>query len=746
MRRNDGIRNQILFPIIVLSCWVTGFYLNSLLLFGVAVYYLFFLFTKKSYELLFFCLLMSGLLLGRMLFFKNDQLIEGPLSAELLVHTDTIRVNGDLISFEGKLSEGKVIVRYFATNEIEKQRLETRGEQWQKWRIEGSFEKAEKNRNLHAFDYANQLFASNHLGIVVVDTILHHESNQRRLNIRQLRADAITHVKKAFPPKLAVYCNALLFGYKDADFQEIRKTFSRTGILHLFTISGMHVAVFLNFCSVILRKIGCTANEMLFPLILLVAGAVFIFGASISVIRAGLFFLVSYGAKLLKVRLSAMDKFAVVLFLLLLVDPKVWLQLGGQLSLIMSFLMLVLQSVSVKRIIRLQFLPVLAAPLMMSFFYELPLLGGLLTTLMLPVFQKIVLPFFFLLFCASTFLEKTTSIYLAAEAILYKFEALMELFQEFKIITGHIPLVIAAIFMAAGIYYYQRKAFYRCFMVSLLLPIFYQWLSVPEAVSFVDVGQGDSVVIQARNNREVFVIDTGGKLEFSTEDWKKRSYQAPCYYTLLPFLKGEGVRKIDGLFLTHGHIDHMGDALSLMAEIPVKTLFIPRGNERHPNLAEMIEQIPNETKIVLVDAGMTIGEKISLQVLAPRHIGMGENEDSLVLHTEIKEMNFLFTGDLYQEGEEQLLVSYPTLTIDVLQLGHHGSNTSTSPLFIQEMQPGFGIVSCGKDNRYGHPHQEAIEILEEQNVEILRTDKQGMIRFSWKKRKKSPSIRPTLDY
>ena len=102
----------------------------------------------------------------------------------------------------------------------------------------------------------------------------------------------------------------------------------------------------------------------------------------------------------------------------------------------------------------------------------------------------------------------------------------------------------------------------------------------------------------------------------------------------------------------------------------------------------------------------------------------------------------IFTGDLDQAGELELLVQYPNLQIDILKLGHHGSRTSTAQLFIESLAPRVGIISCGRDNRYGHPHQEVLDILADTSV--LRTDHNGMIQFSWSD-KQQLTLRTWLD-
>src|SRR5699024_10636862 len=247
-------------------------------------------------------------------------------------------------------------------------------------------------------------------------------------------------------------------------------------------------------------------------------------------------------------------------------------------------------------------------------------------------------------------------------------------------------------------------------------------------LAFVDVGQGDSIVIQKGIAKEVYVIDTGGKMTFHQEEWQNYQAGPNAEYTLIPYLKGEGIRKIDGLLLTHGDTDHMGDAKELFKIFEIKRLYVGKGSLKHNNMKRLLKDIPKKTEIIEVSQGNQIGEKIQLNILAPQEEGKGENEDSVVVAAKIHEINFLLTGDLDQAGERKLLKNDPQLKCDVLKLGHHGSRTSSDEVFIQTLKPKHAIVSCGKDNRFGHPHKEVMDTLNKNQVQVLRTDQQGKIR------------------
>src|SRR5699024_6661768 len=237
-------------------------------------------------------------------------------------------------------------------------------------------------------------------------------------------------------------------------------------------------------------------------------------------------------------------------------------------------------------------------------------------------------------------------------------------------------------------------------LIPLVLLMVQNAFSLDTSVSFVDVGQGDSIVIQMPFKKDVYVVDTGGKLNFLKEDWQEREIRANAEFTLIPFLKGEGVRKIKGLVLTHGDVDHMGDTLALVEAIPVDTIYVGQGSLQNKNMKKLVKKLPRSIKIQEVKTGDQIGDNLRMNVLSPQHRGKGENEDSVVLSLAIKNTRFLLMGDLDQAGENQIIKHYPKLKTDILKLGHHGSKTSSGNSFIQATEPKQAIVSCGLNNSF----------------------------------------------
>ncbi|WP_429972207.1 DNA internalization-related competence protein ComEC/Rec2 [Enterococcus sp. AZ015] len=743
MHNQQKRTDSFLFLSIIFACSVTAYYRQSILLGLIALYYFGMLVLKRQAFLCMICFVGLLLLSVRVSLSRTGNIQEGEYQGVVNVLPDTIKINGDLLTFEAKSSAGKVIGRYTISSETEKQQWQDRSDWGRKLLVKGFFSLPEKPRNRHGFDYSAYLASRSIIGTVHIEQMVGMEEADAGFSLAKVRADVISSVQRIFPERSAAYINALLFGFKDHSFQEVRQMYHASGLLHFFTISGMHVVLFFKWFRGCFCRLGFTQKEMLLPMGVFFLAIIGLCGGGTSVWRAVLALSVTQVTTLYQQRLSASDHYGIVLTTLLFVDPKVLLQTSGQLSLLMTFLIVMQQPIKLTWFWRSQFLTVLAAPVIASLFYEFPLFGGFLTFVFLPFFQMVLLPACFLMFVTGTLFPTISGLIALFEGLLLLMEVVVGAVGGVSITVGAVPAGLAGSCCLFSMLFYQKKRWLLVICFSLVVPIVFQQNRVLSTISYVDVGQGDSIVLQAEKNREVYVIDTGGSLSFPKENWQERKRQAAGESTLIPFLKGEGVRKITGLFLTHGDTDHMGDALALMKAIPVETLYLVPGSEQDHRIAKLLNELPKQTSVVWTTVGQVVGDFLQLQVLAPES-GAGQNEDSLVIKTKVGDKTFLFTGDLEQAGEKKLIHDYPNLKVDVLKLGHHGSRTSTAPEFVAAIDPQFGIVSSGRNNRYGHPHEEVLETLVNQTV--LRTDQQGMIQFIWSEKQQSFLINTLLDY
>ena len=241
-------------------------------------------------------------------------------------------------------------------------------------------------------------------------------------------------------------------------------------------------------------------------------------------------------------------------------------------------------------------------------------------------------------------------------------------------------------------------------------------------VTMLDVGQGDSLMIDFPNNKSNILIDTGGIVNFT-----KTNYEISTS-TIIPYLKSIGIKKINYLVLTHGDYDHMGEAVNLVNGFKVEQVVFNCGEFN--DLEKELIKVLNQKKIKYYSCVKELNiDNNKLYFLQTKKYD-NENDNSNVIYTELNGYKFMFMGDAGVDKEKDILDKYNLSNVDVLKVGHHGSKTSSSKEFIDEINPKYGIISVGKNNRYGHPNKEVLNNLE--NSKIYRTDQDGSIMFKIK--------------
>lgn len=712
---------------------ISGIYLNCFLLFLLLTLYCIYFCCSRQFKLIFVIGCCSFFIVPRIIMTleKIDQTYSLNQQFVIKVAPDSLKINGDSLSFYGENKKGALFRCYYTLkNESEKNWVTKKNFQQNYALVNGTFTKGRQQRNLAGFNQKQYLRSHGYCGIINIKKITWYSKKNFELN--QFRAYLIRQLKEKLPKKTSAYLCALFFGYKDQDFKETQLTLSPSGILHYFSISGMHVHIFLGVFLSLFQLLRLTLKESILPMTIFAVLIIVLTGGAIGIWRATLLFFLNSLTKLLPVVLSALDKFGIVLLVCLWIDPLLIFQTGGQLSFLISFLLLVTQNEQgkLKDFKKSCWLTLLALPIICFYFYEWPLLGGVLTVVLLPVFKFFLLPMGLLLII-STFVFSFNFLIYLFENFIFLFESILKWTIYFTVPIGWLPTLYVFFLTVLGIFLYQKK-FPKIVLVGILLflPILINRSTFPLMAAFIDVGQGDSILFKAPFNREVILVDTGGRITFTQEKWQRKIQNSNAQNTVIPFLKACGIKKINKLIITHGDSDHMGDLTEILHHFTVKELILGAGSEKHPNLSKSLKKLPRKTDLKLLSGAHYVKGYFPLQIFAPENSN-GENEDSIVVQTKIRNQNFLLTGDLDQSGEERLLKEYKNLKSDVLKLGHHGSRTSSSARFIGQLKPQVAIVSCGLNNRFNHPHHEVLETLKSHQVALFRTDQQGMVYFSW---------------
>lgn len=237
----------------------------------------------------------------------------------------------------------------------------------------------------------------------------------------------------------------------------------------------------------------------------------------------------------------------------------------------------------------------------------------------------------------------------------------------------------------------------------------------PLTVHYIDAGQGDAALLQFTDEDDTYTI------LYDSGDWQGNE--------VVPYLEKENVGFIDIVMISHPHADHIGQLEEVLTNFDVGEVWMTENTANssvYEGAAEAI--LASDADYEEPKAGdiFDVGE-LTIQILHPQTLTGDLNQDSLSAHFSYGDTAFLFTGDAYVKQEKQMMDQDMNIEADFLQLGHHGSDTSTSQSFLDEVKPTYAIYSAGEGNTYGHPHQEVLDRLDASNINTYGTDVHGNI-------------------
>jgi len=233
-------------------------------------------------------------------------------------------------------------------------------------------------------------------------------------------------------------------------------------------------------------------------------------------------------------------------------------------------------------------------------------------------------------------------------------------------------------------------------------------------VYYIDVGQGDSILIQTPENNFV-LIDTG-----------EREYA----YTVIDFLNSLSVFTITAFVATHPHSDHIGGAEEIFDAFDIQSVYHPGYYSSSQTYQRFLNAAENEGCPIYTDDDVDpgdyiyIGGSVSCQILSINKDAPNANDASIVLRLDYYQISYLFTGDIAEEVEYYLVDNW-NVNIDILKVAHHGSRYGSTDYFLYEATPDVSVISVGEGNSYGHPHPETLYRLSQHNSLIFRTDQNG---------------------
>lgn len=666
--------------------------------------------------------------------------------------TDIYRINGQYIRGFAISEDGeKWYVQLKIRTENEKYMLTQRSVAGMVFRVDAKEVEKRPASHAFAFDMNSYIKSNGAVGQMAVETyqITHQKKNfvtymaEKRFSMKQ-------HIQTTFPMSLQAEAEALLIGSREQMPSDMQDAYQTLGITHLFAISGLHVALLALLVYESMIRIGIrreTANLVLIialPLYAFIAGGAPSVWRSVSVTEIVLLSLL-FGKKL-----AIDDAFSLSIIGFVLLTPWVLFQIGFQLSYLAAF-SLIYSSILLKKsssymmqsFVITALCQLIVYPILLFQFYEISISSFLANLVFVPLFSFIILPInlFFLLL---TILSTTFS-----QILFQLYEPLRSLLGDFILYLGGLPLqmwnpmqpslllvFIAYITVIFFFISFERQKWLILSVFLLLLPIgamhVRPYLDSSTKITFLNVGQGDCIVIEMPYRKEVIMIDTGGLLRFEQDAWKTGNeiYEVGRQI-VVPFLKGKGITKIDTLVITHADADHMEGAEEILQEVRVGEIHITPGSTHKDGMQDLMEEV-REQQIPLIEKGA--GEQIDssyfqFQYIYPMDSIYEGNNDSLVLSMQNHYFHGLFMGDLEKEGELELVSRYKRALKDIalLKIGHHGSKTSSEQSFLALTHPDLAIITAGFGNRFGHPHPDVVERLEALQIPFLQTGRDGTI-------------------
>ncbi len=669
-------------------------------------------------------------------------------------------INGAVFRAVGMMENGeKLLVHHKLKTASEKEYIQENFKLGTVCVLKGKLEKPEAARNENAFDYSAYLQKQNIYWIFKSrgSPFSNCEEQPRTIGefTKTLRQIGLGHIEGNFPPESAGFASALLFGEADGINPDVYEDYTKLSLVHILAISGLHVAIISTFLLYGFIRAGLTRETANTAIICLLPVYMVLAGGAPSIIRSGLMVIVFLALSMMKIRFSSIFLICSVFIGMLLLNPLSLLQPGFQLSFYITFALLtsksllsgplsgLKQSLSVAVICHLY-----SIPIVLTHFHEISIWGFVLNILYVPLYSFLLLPLSFICFLLSLwnlplseffFFVLELSFRLANHAAAW-IAGLPFASLSFGSPPEWFSYLLAAI-IVTGFVFLEKKnrnmviASFLLFVTVMGLFYHKERMSPVGEVIFIDIGQGDSILIKAPFGGPVYLIDTGGVLPFAEEEWSKRKEPfEPGKDILVPFLKSKGIHTIDKLILTHDDHDHIGGANAVMEYLNVKEIMLPQA--LRANFADSPVREGAETwdiPVTFVEAGFAWSQQEAVfAVLHPDVYTESSNESSLVLYAELGGKSWLFTGDLGESGERLLLEAYPGLQADILKVGHHGSKHSSTMEFLKQIDAEAAVISAGADNRYGHPHPDVLKRLEEAGIEeVYRTDEMGAVSYTY---------------
>ena len=632
---------------------------------------------------------------------------------------DTIKVNGDSLTFRGKADGRLFQIYYKLQSEAEKEKFQELSE-LHEMVVKGKLASPQGASNFAGFDYRNYLKTQGIYQTLTISEIVELKQTSSwdiGENLSSLRRKSVVWIKRKFPDPMRNYMTGLLLGHLDTDFEEMNELYSSLGIIHLFALSGMQVGFFMDAFKKLLLRLGLTQEKfkwLAYPLSLVYAGLT---GFSASVIRSLLQkLLAQHGFK-------SLDNFALTILILFLIMPNFFLTAGGVLSCAYAFILTMTGEeiegirglVRESCIISLGILPILS-----FYFSEFQPWSILLTFFFSFLFDMVLLPLLSILFCLS-FIYPITQFNFLFEWLENIIRYISQLSTR-PLVFGQPSLWILILFLIilALIYDYRKNLKKISMLVIVAISLFLVTKHPLEnEITVLDMEQGRSIFLRDMTGKTI-LLDVGEKSERDKKEaWQERISSSNAERSLIPYLKSRGVAKIDQLVLTTSDTKQLDHVLEISKAFELEEILV---SEETLSKREFMDKLKESNLKV---RPIKTGEQLfifgsGLEVITSQN---SDKKDSMVLYGKLLNQTFLVTGNI----EEKLLTkSYPKLQADVVITHQETAKKKNNVEVFKNLQPKITVISVGKKKTYKEKYGDSNQELGDS---IYKTDQKGGIRF-----------------
>lgn len=655
-------------------------------------------------------------------------------------------------------------------------------------KFQGEFNEPEKARNYKGFNYCNYLRQSKIYGIIYADSVTKVFAKKDKYYLRgKILNTVIQKVNKIYDNSQEGFIEGILFGYTENIEEDFKENFRIANISHILAISGLHISYIIYFISIIFEKLIKNKKLQKYILICLLILFCFITGESVSCTRACIMEIILIISFLFRRRYNFYRSFIVSFFIIVILNPYNILNIGMWLSylgilgikLFSNFLYTICKHFWKRRKILHIVIQVLVIsisvqimifPVVIYNFNTVSYLFLLSNIIVFLFIDKIIILGYLSLFLSFINLNLGLFFSNVNEILINTFLKIIEFLNSFPLSkmylkTPYLVTVFIYFLVLFSIYIFSIRnkhyilrlfcsitfvkiQFKRLYLkikkipyLLIIIVLIFASLQIKKNfnylnIYFVDVGQGDCTLIKTPQGKSILI--DGGEGNSEKYDYGKN--------VVLPYLLDRKITKLDYIIISHFDSDHVGGIISIIKELKVDNIIIGTQFETSENFEDFLQIVKNKIiSVEIVEAGdiVYIEKDLFFYVLWPSSEKVIKenvlNNNSLVCKLIYKNFSCIFTGDIEEVAEKAILEKYKNSSIlkaNVLKVAHHGSKSSSTIEFLEQVKSEYALIGVGKNNNFGHPSNITIENLEKTYCNIFRTDENGEITIKVNKKGK----------